>query len=233
MAVIPGNQAPDLRFGIRKSVPNSPSISPEIEGRLNTSVQAGKLGGEPVLSWDRGADPRKVGRLLSSAQQVARLTNEGGSSSDLYSLDVIPAGERKFMVGGTPDPRTKEAFPTQLVDVGAKDPKLTVHDVLATRQAMLPAALAGRGGSGYQQPVYGTWKGDGYDRVDVDLSTGFDSERKAEDMTMSRKEYAMFDNAAMEEVSNEQIRRKRGLPVSPKDTEKDDKQEVVYRRHGG
>ena len=57
-------------------------------------------------------------------------------------------------------------------------------------------------------------------------------ERQAEDATLTRKEYEMWDNGAERTVTNQGIREKRGLKVSPKDTEKDAKQEIIYSRHG-
>lgn len=239
MAVIRGKQAPSIKAEER----TSGHQAPEISERANMSVTTSGIPENPGYLVD-AKQMGAAGRLLSNAQHLANYTSENfGASADLWSMDRVPGGEKAWMVGGTSDPRTGKAFPTQLVDVGAPNPKLTAHDVLGTRDAMLPAARSWEtkreGTRGYKNAIYGTWKDDSLGRVDVDLSTKFNDERQAEDMMFSRKEYAIYDNGHQNpdgttgrEITNQQARERRGLKVSPKDTQKDAKQEIIYSRHG-
>lgn len=208
-------------------------MHPEARERFTNAVHTLNVPGQGrVIAWDRGADPAQVDREVGYAQQIIRNTDEGGSSSDLWSLKPYEQGEEAYMVGGTPKFSERKLrhkatpIPTQLVDVGNPSPKLSVADVFGTRENMFADTR------GYNNAVYGTWNEPGLNRIDVDASTMFADKTKGEDFTLSRKEYAMYDNGKGESVSNEDIRRARGLPVSPKDTEKEAKQEVVYRRHG-
>lgn len=239
---------PDLTTGsfpqfAALSRPGYKAPSPEVAARMNTSVTTtgAPLQGGLLLDKSR---PKDVGRLLSSAQHAINSTHaNGGYSADLWSMDEIPYGSKSYMVGGEYDSRTlrtpqgknnrkPEHVPTQLVDVGSPDPRMTLSDVIGTREKLMAAA------QGYKQPVFGTWNATDDDgkplgRVDVDLSTRFDKLETAKDFTLRRNEYALWDNEKGETVTNEQIRRERGKPVSESDTvKKNPKQEVIHRRHG-
>ena len=172
--------------------------------------------------------PGTIGhRMLSAAQHLSNLTDEhGGASADLHSLRAYEYGENAHMASGTPDVRTGKAFPTQLVDVGTSNPKLSVGDVMEIRDKMRPAA------KGAANPVFGTWvsEKDPKKGVQVDYATALPDKEKAKDLTLSRNEDAMFSMSDLSETKNEDIRTERG--ITGERPPKTKSQEEVFRRHG-
>lgn len=159
-----------------------------------------------------------MSRVLSSAQQASALTSEhGGASLDLHTMKPYQAGDEAYMVGGTPDSQTGKAFPSQLVDYGNPDPKMTAGDFIDTRRKMLAAA------QGTENPVFGTWVAkepdqygaEGKPHVAIDLSTAYSGQKQADDATLARNESANFTMKDFSEKTNEQIRKERGLGPRP------------------
>lgn len=192
---------------------------------------------QAMLDHESGVDtrpmPPMMHRMLSSAQQASALTSEfGGASLDLHTMKPYQAGDEAYMVGGTPDASTGKAFPSQLVDYGNPDPKMTAGDFIDTRKKMLAAA------QGSENPVFGTWVAkepdqygaEGKPHVAIDLSTAYSSQKQADDATLARNESANFTMKDFSEKTNEQIRAERGLGARP---EKQAGQNEIVRHYRG
>jgi len=159
--------------------------------------------------------------LLSRAQFVAYQTNVGGGhSADLHTLKSYNPGDNAHMVGSTVDRRTGQPFPSQLVDKGAENPRVTRDDVLGIRGKMLGSQPP------EANPVLGTWRSG--DNVAVDLSTAFPTQHEADTETLKRNEDANFSMKTMETKDYEDIAKERGI-TTPR-PEKAPGQEEVYRK---
>lgn len=141
----------------------------------------------------------------------------GGASMFLHNMKMVNYGDKMNIVGKEPSKKTGEAVPTEFVDKGSSDPKLSavqfaLHFNRLKEHAKTNKALMGSWID--KKTKKATKKG-----VQIDLSGGYKDRPTAEMKMISRNEDAIVDaSKGFEEIRHEDVRHKyEKTPRPPKE----------------
>lgn len=134
--------------------------------------------------------------LIDDAGEFVKRTQEGGGTTWNVGEGFIPVGsevkapkDNRFMVGGVTNPSTGSRFPTEHV--------VSASQFTPARAAehMVKTAIQ-TGGKGHSGSWVNQYEGD---RVDLDVSEGFNKKREAREAAEGRREDATFETRTFKE----------------------------------
>lgn len=151
--------------------------------------------------------------LIDDAEEFVKRTQQGGGATWNISEGFIPVGSQvkrpemnKFMVGGVTNPSTGSRFPTEhVVSASQFTPARAAEHMIKT--AIL---TDGKGHSGSWVNQY---EGD---RVDLDVSEGFNKKRDARMVAEERREDATFETRTFKEHLTSHGKAKRNAAIAKK-----------------